>query len=39
MKMNYALLTIEHIEELRDVDIDWYIACDGDEQKAYVELQ
>ena len=37
--MNYALLTIEHIEDLRDVDSDWCIACDGDEQKAYVELQ
>lgn len=37
--MNYELLTIEHIEELRDIEIDWYIDCDGDEQKAYVELQ
>ena len=36
--MNYDLLTIEYIEQLKDVNIEWFFTCDGDSQTAVVDI-
>ena len=36
--MNYDLLTIEYIEQLKDINGAWYFTCDADAQCAIVDI-
>lgn len=36
--MNYDLLTIDYIEQLKDVNIAWYFTCNGDSQSVVVDI-
>ena len=36
--MNYDLLTIEYIEQLKEINGAWYFTCDGDSQTAWVDI-
>ena len=36
--MNYDLLTLDYIEQLKDINCAWYFTCDGDSQSAVVDI-
>ena len=36
--MNYDLLTIDYIEQLKDINGSWYFTCDGDSKTAVVDI-
>ena len=36
--MNYDLLTIEYIEQLKEINGAWFFTCDGDSQTAVVDI-
>ena len=36
--MNYDLLTIDYIEQLKEIKGAWYFTCDADSQTAVVDI-
>ena len=37
-RMNYDLLTLDYIEQLKDINGAWYFTCDADSQTATVDI-
>ena len=35
--MNYDVLTIDYIEQLKDIDNKWFFTCDADNQRCLVD--
>ena len=36
--MNYDLLTLDYIEQLKEINGAWYFTCDADSQTATVDI-
>ena len=36
--MNYDLLTIDYIEQLKEINCEWYFTCDADSQTTTVDI-